>query len=629
MTNYSDGFLHFDINTTITDALRVGVKSSRGGEFFLPVGYETTEFGFARDGQWHSVTIPLNRFANTDFKTIHQFFMIVGDPVSATSILSIDNVYWEPSVTRPVPANGNFGVYSETPLHKDAGEFLLGGVDGDFFVWDDTLLPLTEVPFEGSDSLSFGSTPGLNWFGAAFTPNVKHNLTAFSYPTSKLQFSLKSTASTIFQIGMKSGNVDGIGQNWITFAPGSDPYGFVRDGNWHLIEIPMPEMALDVDLFEVSQLFQILGTTGPISNIEIDDIYFSGGGDPLNPNNGGNILPSVNITSPTTGTFFDPGNNITILANAIDNDGNGTVTKVEFFEGTTLLGEDLTPPYSFTVNAVSEGTYVFRAKATDPNDGTQTSSPVSVYVGTPVLTTINVSPASVNTQAWASSSFNATGFDQFGQMVAINPIWSVSDGGVIDENGLFTAVEPGGPYTVSAIALHILDTAIVNVASSNLCSGPSGNGDYTWKASGDQTDPTITFIPARAGVGNTLVIFYYSSNPNTVFPGYLTASNTPFEITASAGETIYFYYTYNIPEGGEQNTAGNKHNFEVGDCDVLPPNDCDGNGFINIVDYGCFSQYWMETNCDSGNSNCQGRDYNVDGDVGVYDLMIFMYNWLN
>jgi hypothetical protein len=78
-------------------------------------------------------------------------------------------------------------------------------------------------------------------------------------------------------VGMKSGNMDGVGQKWITFQAGSDPYGFVRDGLWHTVEIPIADLKPEVDLSEVSQLFQILGTSGPIPNIELDDIYFAGG----------------------------------------------------------------------------------------------------------------------------------------------------------------------------------------------------------------------------------------------------------------------------------------------------------------------------------------------------------------
>jgi hypothetical protein len=299
MKNYSDGTLHFDIRTTSTVAMKVGVKSSRGGEFWLPLGDETAEFGFARDGAWHTASIPLNRFANTDFNTIHQMFMLAGDPPPAALNLSIDNVWWEPSVPRPAPAGGSFGVYTETEAHKNAGEFALG-VDGNFFVWEDTLDPNTQSPYEGTNSLSLKSAPGPAWFGAAFTPNVKHNLAAFDNPNGKLHFAMKTSSSVTFQIGMKSGNMDGVGQKWITFESGSDPYGFVRNGQWHTVEVPIADLGPEVDLGEVSQLFQILGTSGPISDIELDDIYFTGGTALQTNIVAAEVLDGVGISWPTS-----------------------------------------------------------------------------------------------------------------------------------------------------------------------------------------------------------------------------------------------------------------------------------------------------------------------------------------
>jgi beta-glucanase (GH16 family) len=278
MKNYADGYLHFDIKTTGAASIKVGIKSSRAGEFWLPLGVDqTSEFGFARDGQWHSVKIPLNRFANTDFRTVHQMFMIAGDPPASALNLSLDNIWWEPSVTRPAPAGGNFGVFTETALHKTAGEFGLG-VQGNFFIWENTLVAGVQSPYEGSQSMSLQSAPGPTWFGAAFTPNVKYNLTAFNNPNGKLRFAMKTSSAVTFMVGMKSGNMDGVGQKWLTFQAGSDPYGFVRDGQWHAVEVPVSDLGPEVDFSEVSQLFQVLGTSGPIPGIELDDIYFAGGG---------------------------------------------------------------------------------------------------------------------------------------------------------------------------------------------------------------------------------------------------------------------------------------------------------------------------------------------------------------
>ncbi|MGO9479540.1 MAG: family 16 glycosylhydrolase, partial [Limisphaerales bacterium] len=261
MKNYSDGNLHFDIRTTSTVAMQVGIQSCRAGNFYLPLGDQTSEFGFARDGQWHSVTIPLNRFANVDFRTMNQLFQIssVVNPTSALN-LSIDNVWWEPSATRVTPQNGNFGVYTETPSHMNAGSFALG-VQGNFFIWAYTMVAATQHPYEGTQDISLAPA-GLGWTGMAFTPNVKYNLTAFSYPGCNLEFAMKTTTTTPFLIGMKSGNIDGVGQKWITFGgPGSDPYGFVRDGNWHVVDIPMSDFGPEVDLSAVSQFFEILSTT--------------------------------------------------------------------------------------------------------------------------------------------------------------------------------------------------------------------------------------------------------------------------------------------------------------------------------------------------------------------------------
>ncbi|HKL22645.1 MAG TPA: glycoside hydrolase family 16 protein [Tichowtungia sp.] len=276
MENYSDGFLHVDIKTTSTDLYEFGIESARGQQAWLPVGDETAEFGFARDGNWHTVSIPLGRFGNTDFKTVHQIFMLLCTASTGGTTLSLDNIWWEPSVPRPVPAGGSFGVYTETEANKTAGEFALGA-DGEFFIWADTLIPGTQDPSEGTESLSLQSAPALSWFGAAFTADVKYDLSAFDNPNGKLHFSMKTSSSVPFQIGMKSGNQDGVGQKWIDFVAGSDPYGFLRDGAWHSIEIPVSNLVADVDFSQMSQLFQILGTAGPISDIEMDDIYYSGG----------------------------------------------------------------------------------------------------------------------------------------------------------------------------------------------------------------------------------------------------------------------------------------------------------------------------------------------------------------
>jgi len=61
-------------------------------------------------------------------------------------------------------------------------------------------------------------------------------------------------------------------------------------------------------------------------------------------------------------------------------DADGTVTRVEFFNGTTKLGEDTTAPYTIQWNVGAAGTYTLTARATDNTGATATSTSVTVTV---------------------------------------------------------------------------------------------------------------------------------------------------------------------------------------------------------------------------------------------------------
>ena len=625
MKNYSDGYLHLNIKTTTTQTFKIGISSTAAGESWLSFVDGGEQFGLVRDGSWHEVLIPLNRFGNIDFPTISQMFMIASDGGSACNI-SFDNIFWSENVVRPTPANGNFGVFTETADHQNAGAFAFGD-DGDFFVWENTLVPVTGSPFEGEGSLALQSAAGLNWFGAAFTPNVKHNLTAFRYPESFLHFALKTSSSATFLIGMKSGNVDGIGQKWITFQNGNDPYGFVRDGNWHEVNIPMTDIAGDVDLSQVSQLFEILGTSGPISPFEIDDICFTGGGEPILDDPDANRSPRVSVISPVGSTVFAPASDILIEAAATDIDG--TVTKVELFEGDNLLTTVTSEPYSFIWQDVPDGSYTLTARATDDENAVAVSSPVTIHVGIPELDSLTVSPALKTLIVEDSQQFTATGRDQFGFSLPVDITWSVSGGGTIDSDGLFTASYPGGPFIITAHTGDLSAEASISISKpAGVCTGGPANSEYTFEVSGDSENPTIAFIPGYTGVGDGIVLLYYGTTPGGVYPGVFVKPNKPFRINAAQDQTIYFYYTYSVPEGGEHSTSSNRHSVTVGQCGGAVSGDITGDGQVDLDDLGMLAYYWLKADCTIENDFCLGADTQPDSKVDLFDLAYISAAWL-
>jgi endo-1,4-beta-D-glucanase Y len=93
----------------------------------------------------------------------------------------------------------------------------------------------------------------------------------------------------------------------------------------------------------------------------------------------GNQAPTVSITSPANNASFTSPANVSITANAADNDG--TVSKVEFFNGSSKLGEAVNAPYTFAWNNVVAGSYALTAKATDNGNAVTTSSVVNITVG--------------------------------------------------------------------------------------------------------------------------------------------------------------------------------------------------------------------------------------------------------
>jgi len=134
-----------------------------------------------------------------------------------------------------------------------------------------------------------------------------------------------------------------------------------------------------------------------------------------------NNSPTVSITSPTGGASFTAPATVTLNATATDSDG--TVARVEFFSGSTKVGEDTSSPYSYTWNNVQAGSYTVTAVATDNAGATATSAAVVFTVSTagntaPVASIS--SPASGSTfTAPASIAISANASDADGSIAKV------------------------------------------------------------------------------------------------------------------------------------------------------------------------------------------------------------------
>lgn len=84
------------------------------------------------------------------------------------------------------------------------------------------------------------------------------------------------------------------------------------------------------------------------------------------------------LTSPLEGGRFSPPANVTLQA--LPAPTHRTIVRVEFYNGTTLVGTDTTAPYSMTVNNLPAGKYTFFVKSVADNNAESVSQPVEINV---------------------------------------------------------------------------------------------------------------------------------------------------------------------------------------------------------------------------------------------------------
>ena len=123
-----------------------------------------------------------------------------------------------------------------------------------------------------------------------------------------------------------------------------------------------------------------------------------------------NVPPSVSMTAPANNSSYTAPAAINLAASATDTDG--TIAKVEFYQGASRLATVTAAPYTYAWTNVAGGTYVLTAKATDDKGAVSTSAVVNVKVNKPPIISITapannaviVLPATVTISATASDA---------------------------------------------------------------------------------------------------------------------------------------------------------------------------------------------------------------------------------
>jgi hypothetical protein len=262
------------------------------------------------------------------------------------------------------------------------------------------------------------------------------------------------------------------------------------------------------------------------------------------------VPPTVALTGPAEGAGYVIPATIDLAATAGDTDG--TVARVEFFDGVAKLGEDAAAPYEFSWPGVAPGSHALTAVAVDNSGLATLSAVVNVTVtsgGNQAPTVSLTSPASGATStAPASINFAAIANDSDGTVAKVEfyqGAFKVGEDTTNPYTYAWTNVAPGS-YQLSAVAtdnasLSTTSATVAHVVNAGGGSGTVARGPYLQKAA--PTQMTICWRGSQSVVGRVR----YGTNLSNLnqFKDDAAAPASPFNhvitLTGLTANTTYFY----------------------------------------------------------------------------------------
>ncbi|MEU3522096.1 cellulose binding domain-containing protein, partial [Streptomyces sp. NPDC006654] len=112
--------------------------------------------------------------------------------------------------------------------------------------------------------------------------------------------------------------------------------------------------------------------------------------------------PVTVLTSPSAGAVYTQGTAVPLAATAAAAD-NATISKVEFYDDTTLLGTDTSAPFTLSASGLAAGSHSLVAKAYDSLGASAESTPVGITVTS--APAVVASPTQLGVQQGKSGAF--------------------------------------------------------------------------------------------------------------------------------------------------------------------------------------------------------------------------------
>ncbi len=266
---------------------------------------------------------------------------------------------------------------------------------------------------------------------------------------------------------------------------------------------------------------------------------------------GGNTPPTVQLTSPANNAGYNAPTDVTLTANAFDSDG--TVAKVEFYNGSTLIGTATAVPYTLQWSNVGPGKYVITAKATDDQGAATASAPVTITVNAPPTISLTAPQNNATVSAPADITLTANASDSDG---------SISQ--VAFYNGTaFIGSTTGAPYSLVLPNVPAGSYSVTAVATDNLGASATSAAVYFTVSPPANVPPTVGLSadPANAAAPATVTLTATASDADGVAKVEFFNGTT---LLATVTQPPYAYQWTNVGAGSYAVTAKATDNLGAG-----------------------------------------------------------------
>ncbi|MFF1870793.1 glycoside hydrolase family 48 protein [Kitasatospora herbaricolor] len=227
---------------------------------------------------------------------------------------------------------------------------------------------------------------------------------------------------------------------------------------------------------------------------------------------GAHQAPVTTLTSPAPGASYAAGAAVPIAATVSASDG-ASISRVDFYDNTTLLGSDTTAPYSFTWTGAAAGSHSVYAKAYDSTGAAGESAPAGITVAagpavSAVPSAVSVAQGKTGTFALKLSAQPTANVTVTTARTAGNTGLSVTGGATL----VFTPADWSTPQTVTLTA----DAT------------GTGSATFTSTAPGHTASTvTVTELAAASGVYNDRFLQLYNKIKDPA-NGYFSPEGIPY-----------------------------------------------------------------------------------------------------